>query len=83
MSVIWKFPVRLGESTIAAPRGAKFLTFQLQDGTPCFWALVDESAPLVEYLVTVRGTGHAIPDNRGTYIGTAQDGTYVWHGFVR
>ena len=45
------------------------------------WALVDDAKPSEIRKISVVGTGWNIDGNPGTYIGTVQDGMYVWHVF--
>lgn len=80
---IWKWEITIGMPvTFYVPRGAVFLSFQLQRGIPCAWAEVDPDAPTEQRAFVIRGTGHPYhPCVGDKYIGTAQDGPYVWHLF--
>ena len=60
------------------PLGAKILTLQLQDETPCFWAEVDTDASTEQRLFRILGTGHPLPEGL-TYLGTFQLPPFVWH----
>lgn len=80
---IWKFGLRLADQVeIHGPKGAKWLTLQVQLEDPYVWAEVDPDADEVAYIFTTFGTGHAIPPEfLGTYIGTYQTdgGQFIWH----
>ena len=68
------------EQAISMPAGAEVLCVQMQGGNPCIWAVVDERMPLQERKFYIHGTGHPIAGLAvKRYIGTVQDGQYVWH----
>lgn len=86
MRLIWKFPVfKDGEITprsrIQMPKGAEILSIQLQDGAIKVWAMVNPDAELISRWFHVVGTGHEIDFAWKNYkfIGTVQQGRYVWH----
>lgn len=79
MNTIWKFTVTQ-DQIIEVPEGARFIACQKQEKMPCLWAMVDSDAPLVERAVWIRGTGQECPTQG--YVGTIQDGPFVWHFFV-
>jgi len=82
---IWKYSCKaIGHLfSFDMPKGAEILTFQLQDGDmPVFWAAVVPSFPLEERTFILLGTGITYNfDGRETYIGTIQNGLFVWHLF--
>ena len=83
MLVVHKFPLRTTDrQEIYLPVSAKVLTVQVQHGTPCLWALVDEDADLTKHSLTIVGTGHPV-GSVGEYIGTYQldSGALVFHVF--
>lgn len=83
MSVIWKFPLRLsgGEQLVRTmPTGAKPVRLAMQNGVPTLWCLCDEKAAQTDRRFVVVGTGHPVPEDY-EYIGTCDDGPYVWHAF--
>lgn len=85
MTTIWKFPIDLSQGprvAIDMPMDAKILTLQVQNGVPCLWALVDPSAPIETKPFVVVGTGHEKPIHATAYVGTWQDGPFVWHLFA-
>lgn len=89
MHSIYKYPLKVcGGQEITLPVGAKILSVQMQNETPCIWALVNTDAriPKVEQkLIRMIGTGHNIQDPFILeYIGTIQTdgGQFVWHVFI-
>lgn len=84
MKTILKYPLPLvpGES-VGMPAGARILDVQMQGFRPYLWALVDEDAigtPTAR-AIAVYGTGAPIDGDPGHYVGTFQDGVFVWHVF--
>lgn len=82
---IWKFVFNVSDRfTILMPEGAEILAVQTQNETPCVWARVNPSAPLVGRDFAVFGTGHEVPDDVAyAHVGTFQlhGGTFVGHLF--
>lgn len=78
---IWKYDLNInGLTTLRMPDGAKPLTVQMQGIVPCLWAMVDPDYEATERVFDFVGTGHAIPETLETdYIGTIQQGPFVWH----
>lgn len=64
------------------PVGAEIISVQMQNGTPCIWAIVPLGAPTeLRSFITI-GTGHDFEDAfTGWHIATYQTGPYVWHVF--
>lgn len=83
MKTIWKYPIALAdEQIIHFPVGANFLTAQKQ-GVICIWAEVEsDQTKMVPVKIFVLGTGHPKPEAAATYLGTIQDGGFVWHVFA-
>lgn len=84
MKAIWKFPLKIVDvQTISAPRGATPLCVHAQNDEPQLWALVTPSNDREEIRVRTYGTGHAIVDDPGKYLGTYQvnGGAFVFHVF--
>ena len=82
MKTIHKFTLDLADSqTIQMPEGASVLSLQLQYGQPCLWALVDTAKPLTPRHFITRGTGHPVPSEWFSYVGTyqLQGGDLVFH----
>lgn len=82
---VWKFPLTASESIVDMPVGARVLTVQVQDGTPCIWAIVAPEQPTEVRRFFAEGTGWGCDDSieRAPYIGTVQVGPLVWHIFER
>lgn len=87
MITIWKYKVEpdFVNQIVKMPAGAVILSFGL-DGADqlCFWARVDDQAPLEERVVSCIGTGWEMDHvfNKSEYacfIGTVTHGQYVWH----
>jgi len=81
---IWKWMLDIQDrQTMMMPRGAKLLGIQIQNATPCLWALCEPLAPKEPRCIAIYGTGHLIVENPGEYIGTFQvsGGAFVFHAF--
>lgn len=82
MLTIHKYPVRVAEQQIIeVPQGSKFLSAQLQNGEPTLWFMVDTNSEKLPYEVIIVGTGHPVPTNCTDFLGSVQQGMYVWHIF--
>ena len=78
--VIWKF--QLTADVIPMPMDAEVCTFEFQHGIPCIWAIVDPDILSTPRKFKIVGTGHEIPGpDECCYVGTTQDGDFVWHLF--
>ncbi len=82
---VWKFPLQVADvQQVLMPQGARLLTVQVQDDTPCLWAVVDPaSRPVVRWIHTA-GTGHTWPaKSLSEHISTYQlhGGALVFHVF--
>ena len=78
---IWKYKV---ENIIEMPKGAEILSVQIQNGqmfNACIWVKVNPENELEKRKFVVIGTGHSFDDTNMKYIGTYQDGPFVWHLF--
>ncbi len=81
MKQIWKYKV---ENIIEMPKGAEILSVQIQNVemfNACIWAKVSSENKLEKRQFLVVGTGHTFDDTDMVYIGTYQDGPFVWHLF--
>ena len=84
MRSIWKYelPMSVEPVRVSLPKGAKFLTLQMQGDSPCMWFEVDPCAVIERnrafYLV---GTGHELPDILSNYLGTFQIRACVFHAY--
>lgn len=85
MGVVYKYQLVVTDrQKVTMPKDAKVLTIQVQNGTPCIWAMVEPKNPEEEVTIRIHGTGHNISDTeRLEYIGTFQWRNYgfVFHAF--
>ena len=82
--IIWKYELDVvPEQDVRMPFSAKILTVQIQKEVPCIWVSVDPTLNYLERTIVMRGTGHDLKEDLGTYIGTFQqlNGVFVWHVF--
>jgi len=84
----YKYEVEIKDNfEIELPKDAKILTVQTQAEIPHIWAMVlaDPNQPTEKRFFKVIGTGHQIPNENLTYIGTFQlfGGGFVGHLFER
>lgn len=84
MRTIYKYALLLtGSQTLLLPSSAKPLSVQLQGEQLCLWAEVgDEWNPGKEVVISIVGTGHPIPPGAVNYLGTVQQGQFVWHVYA-
>lgn len=81
MKSIWKFPVQIeDEFMVEMPRDTQILTVQMQGYDPFMWGIIDTMAEKIERRFRIFGTGRPF-ESSGEYIGTFQDGDFVWHLF--
>jgi hypothetical protein len=81
---ISEYPLRADDrQTVQLPKGAELLTVQVQRGTPCLWALVDEAAETEGRVILIYDTDRPI-SYLGKHLGTFQlgDGDFVFHAFA-
>jgi len=48
-------------------------------GEPALWAEVNTEAETALRAFIIRGTGQPIPDDSLDYVGSFNDGSFVWH----
>jgi len=82
-SEIWKYGLALTAEPIeiSMPADAELLQVQDQGGTITIWAVVEPKAARVMRRFRIVGTGHAFDVEPLEYLGTVQQGAYVWHVF--
>lgn len=85
MKTVYKYNFEIADEVcIEMPLGADILCVQVQNDTPCIWALVDTEQPVQKRWFSVYGTGHPAPNAYlREYVGTIQmmGGRLVWHVF--
>ena len=71
------------DPTVVLPKGARILSVGEQGGVPMLWAIVEDTAPLVERRLLAIWTGMDLPNSDpGRYIGTIHSaGGLVTHYF--
>lgn len=83
VATIWKFPLQTQDvQRVPMPAGAKVLFVAMQDEVITLWAHVDPTAPLIDRLLAVVGTGNPCPTlDEANYLGSVLDRIFVWHVF--
>ncbi|MBS5979979.1 MAG: hypothetical protein KIB51_09670 [Dysgonomonas mossii] len=84
MKTIYKYPINLTteKQRLCLPENSQLLSVQMQNEKLCVWALIDESQPMSMVRFHIFGTCDNLPDDLNTvFLGTVQDGIYVWHVF--
>ena len=83
MKTIWKYEINItDEQTIMMPKGSRTLSFQLQNGIPCIWAVVEPNVEKEKRKFFIAGTGNPFPcEINAMFIGTIQNNGFVWHLF--
>lgn len=91
MKTIYRFDLPTKDLVeVVARKGARLLPYvassDRERGGFTAWAIVDTEEPTANYLLRVYGTGHSLPDDTGTYLGTytvpAYGGPLVFHVFA-
>jgi len=78
---IWKYKLDAVHNEIQIPSDGKVLAVQTQNEIPHIWVLVNSDNEMQTRTFTVVGTGHSFDDTNKKYVGTFQDGPFVWHLF--
>ena len=83
MQVVYKYKLEWKPIQIVKLPLKRVLTVQIQDGTPCLWALVDPDTPDVSLPIQVVGTGTRddCDFDKLCYISTTQFKAFVLHWF--
>ena len=68
---------------IELPLDAEILSAQMQNEKICLWAKVSNTLTKRKKDVYIYGTGTCIQEDDLSYVGTVQDGIYVWHIFIK
>jgi hypothetical protein len=79
---IWKYQIEVTDrQSVEMPSGAMPLFVGVQGGDVCLWAEVDPEVGKQPRTILVFGTGHPMPDDPGSYIGTfmLHGGALVFH----
>lgn len=72
--------IKAGVQALSLPQNSAIVHVGMQDSRLCFWAVVDPRNSCSTRYFRVIGTGDEVspPD---FYVGTTQDGPFVWHLF--
>jgi hypothetical protein len=92
MKTVWKYEIDLdqlkqhegddaAEFICHMPTGSAPLHVDVQNGTPCLWALVDTERRLQQRTFLLVGTGHSI-NTDGRHVGSFQLARFVGHIFT-
>lgn len=83
MNTIWKFPIQVTDfQYIEMPEWATILYAGLDTNSiPCIWALVNTLTSTEHRKIYVFGTNNPIIDSDIIYIGSFNQGQFVWHVF--
>lgn len=79
---IFKYPLVIGNQNIRIHADHKPLCVQMQNDQLCLWAEVDPEQALAWKHVLIVGTGHPFHPQGFDYVGTVQDGPFVWHCYM-
>lgn len=78
--VIYKYECPVRQFSHRLHQGYEIKFVAAQNGVGMMWVLQDLSAPEVDVVFIVHGTGHSIAD-RDRHVGSWQAGAFVWHLF--
>jgi hypothetical protein len=68
------------EHAVTMPGSAVSRHFAMQNGKPCVWYELDTSLVSTVRHYRIYGTGWPFnSDPRWSYVGTTQDGPFIWH----
>lgn len=79
--VVWKFSSRVATITFNhnMPEGADILRIGRQGDQACMWVQCDPDKPREIRSFQTVGTGYKEITEDMRYVGTYEDGAYVWH----
>lgn len=81
---IYKYELEITDrQEVRMSRTAEFLSVQMQGDKLCLWAMVRPNDAQASFEILIFGTGHTLPVPYGRYIGTVQQGQFVWHVFYK
>lgn len=85
---IFKYPLALSPlQEVKLPKDAEILSVQDQRGTICLWAAFPgDDEPRVSREIEIVGTGQPVESFERVdrkFLGTVQQGDFVWHVFER
>lgn len=83
---IWKYVIPLQQEAYICDshEGALWFSAQIQGGDICAWVAIDTARPRINYSFQIVPTGYDFDvEEVGDYLGTVQQGSLVWHVFVK
>lgn len=85
MKTIYKYPIKITDRQyIVMPFGGRALKVGLDpQGQPYIWALVDTTQSEAKYHLAMYGTGHECLAPADDYFDSFNQGSFVWHVFMR
>jgi len=85
MKVIYKYTLPQGNGITTSIPDGKVRAIMNQDGIPSIWIEHNTDQYQISYaLITCIGTGTVFNINDvGIYIGSLQDGPFIWHYYMR
>lgn len=79
---IWKYPLDAsGRTEVEMPGGAKVVEVAMQHGRFTLWAVVAPAVAMHKRVFYIAGTGHPIPEQAHTHLGTVHVDGFVFHVF--
>lgn len=83
MKTIYKYVLDQNKmvNTFSVTKNYQILTVQVQNGAVCIWILIDLSEETIDVKFETFGTGWPIDKELKNYVGSVQDGSFVWHIF--
>lgn len=79
---VWKYQLGHNERTeVEMPGGAKVIEVAMQGGHFTLWAVVAPAMTPQKRVFYIAGTGHPIPDQAHTHLGTVHVDGFVFHVF--
>jgi hypothetical protein len=87
MKAVYKYELDSQNPVIQVPNGISVCWQPIHvgldpRGKACVWIMVDPTAPTKPVRFFIVGTGDEIPDDAELYVGTFNQGPFVWHIFV-
>lgn len=79
MRQIWKYEISLGITILNIPSGGIVRHLGVQNDNAYIWVEIDPAKELVERKFSIYGTGWDLTEDVGTYVGSIQEGPFVWH----
>ncbi len=83
MKTIHKFTLKhVAKQTVDLPHFSRVLSVQAQGADICMWVELVPSEDKYPQEVFIVGTGHKVPNEVNSYLGTTQQNGFVWHIYL-